>query len=195
MKIRKAQPEEAREAAFLIHQAVGDIANILFSTNTDSRIHTALARLFRKHNTRVSYDFIDVAEESHALAGLAVSYPGNTIPRINQPVFNFLQQAYGKHASALKTNVIPILKAQEAEMDEYYLDALAVHPDFTGRGVGTALLKHVQKKAKRLGYTRTSLLVEKNNPRAFKLYHRLGYKKTGMVRMKNLEFDKMVKPL
>ncbi len=195
MKIRTANKDEAGEVAFLIHRAVGEIANVLFGCDIDGHIHALLAKLFQKRNNRVSHNFIDVVEVNDTVAGMAISYPGNTIEKINKPVYDFLQQRYSKKPNMLKTNVIPMLNAKEAEADEYYLDALAVHPKYTGNGIGSALIKHVQQKGRKLGYKKTSLLVEKGNVRAYKLYHKLGYKNVGVVRMNHLSFDKMLKKL
>jgi ribosomal protein S18 acetylase RimI-like enzyme len=195
LKIRTANKEEAGEVAFLIHRAVGEIANILFGSDIDGHLHALLVKLFQKRDNRVSHNFIDVVEMDDTVAGMAISYPGETIEKINKPIYDFLQQRYSRKPHILKTNVIPMLKAKEAETGEYYLDALAVHPKYAGNGVGSALIKHVHQKGRKLGYKKTSLLVEKGNIRAYKLYRRLGYKNVGVVHMKHLSFDKMLKKL
>ena len=84
--------------------------------------------------------------------------------------------------------------------DDYYLRNLATYPDFRGRGLGTRLLKEVEKAAQRAGYKRMVMDVETANERAIKLYERLGYSielKSPVLstRDRDFEFFKMSKEL
>jgi ribosomal protein S18 acetylase RimI-like enzyme len=56
--------------------------------------------------------------------------------------------------------------------------SISVDRDYRGQGVGSALLKEVEIKAKGFGYKSISLSVDPNNP-ARRLYEKLGYKKVG----------------
>jgi ribosomal protein S18 acetylase RimI-like enzyme len=192
MKIRKAHQKDAEEVAPLIHRAIGELADILFNTSRKQKIHFFLTKLFQKDHTRVSHHFVDVAEVGGKIGGIAISYPGNVIKTINKPVLSFCKTLH-QESNVIDTNVLPILHAKEAEDDEYYLDTLAVNPNLTSNGIGTALIKHIQKKAVKNGFSKTSLLVEKDNPNAFRLYNRLGYKNMGTVTLREIHYDKMVK--
>ncbi len=73
----------------------------------------------------------------------------------------------------------------ECEAGEYYLDSLAVHPDFRGRlfeyeGVqeklGHILLLDGIRRGQALGYTRTSLIVDVDRPRLHHYYSQLGFR-------------------
>jgi GNAT superfamily N-acetyltransferase len=55
------------------------------------------------------------------------------------------------------------------------LDHLEVLGPFWGRGIGTALIRAAEASARRLGYERIALGVGLDNPRARRLYARLGY--------------------
>ncbi|MEZ4590034.1 MAG: GNAT family N-acetyltransferase [Chloroflexota bacterium] len=59
------------------------------------------------------------------------------------------------------------------EEDELYVAMIAILPEFQGRGWGTAVLQNIIHHAQQTGKTVT-LHVLKTNPKAQKLYERLG---------------------
>jgi RimJ/RimL family protein N-acetyltransferase len=60
---------------------------------------------------------------------------------------------------------------------------IVVHPGRTGRGVGTALLQHVQAWATlKPDLRKIELLVRRSNARAIRLYERLGFVEEGILR-------------
>lgn len=62
----------------------------------------------------------------------------------------------------------------ERESAELYLTNLFVHPDFQNRGLGSAVVRHVQAQARTLGVP-VRLQVLKTNPAARRLYEGLGF--------------------
>ena len=56
-----------------------------------------------------------------------------------------------------------------------FLFAAHVEPGFQSRGIGTALFLHLEQVALRRGFNAIQLDVGKENPRAQRLYERLGY--------------------
>jgi putative acetyltransferase len=60
---------------------------------------------------------------------------------------------------------------------------MAVHDDYWGRGVGTALMQALVDQAdKWLGLTRLELTVFADNDRAIALYERFGFEREGILR-------------
>ena len=55
------------------------------------------------------------------------------------------------------------------------LNHLEVHQDQRGLGIGTAIIKHAELIAARMGHHQIALGVGTDNPRAHRLYLRLGY--------------------
>jgi mycothiol synthase len=55
-----------------------------------------------------------------------------------------------------------------------YVDLLAVHPDFAGRGLGSALLRTAFADASQAGFRSGRLGVASDNPNAIRLYARVG---------------------
>lgn len=61
------------------------------------------------------------------------------------------------------------------------LDKLYVHPDRQRRGLGSRLLGHVEARARRDGYRRVYLQVNKHNVNAIAAYARNGYAVTAAI--------------
>lgn len=69
-----------------------------------------------------------------------------------------------------------------------WLEDVVVRPDRRGRGAGTFLLEGVIEHAKAAGFLRLTLLTDKNNTGAQRLYARAGFTTSGMIPMR-LVFD------
>ena len=63
----------------------------------------------------------------------------------------------------------------ETQAGELYADSLCVDQNFRHRGVATELLKATIEKGRRLKFAKVGLLVDKGNPKAEKLYSRIGF--------------------
>lgn len=57
-----------------------------------------------------------------------------------------------------------------------YLYSFRVFPPYRSRGLGTAMIGFCEKYLTGKGFKAATIAVEKNNPRALKLYEKLGYK-------------------
>jgi ribosomal protein S18 acetylase RimI-like enzyme len=57
---------------------------------------------------------------------------------------------------------------------------LEVHATQRGRGVGTALIESAEEKIRSRGFSRIGVGVADDNPKAARLYARLGYADTGL---------------
>ena len=71
-----------------------------------------------------------------------------------------------------------LLLADGTKADEFVVDSLAVDPSSRGRGVGTALLRKAEERARSMGKRTMSLGVIGDNEGAIRLYERLGYRRT-----------------
>ena len=65
-------------------------------------------------------------------------------------------------------------------VDEIHINNVAVLPLYRGRGMGSAVLRHVLDEARRLGATRATLEVRASNEGARRLYERLGFHVAGV---------------
>ena len=95
---------------------------------------------------------------------------------------------------------LPLIFYREYEADEYFINTIAVLPDFQGKGIGTQMLMYAEGKAKAEGLQKCSLSVEIGNRRARHLYERLGYQVVNTTKLTQLAqltgctgFHRMVK--
>jgi ribosomal-protein-alanine N-acetyltransferase len=65
-------------------------------------------------------------------------------------------------------------------LDEAHITNIAIHPDFRGRGLGEATLRHVMDLARSLGASKMTLEVRVSNHAAQSLYEKLGFVRTGI---------------
>lgn len=59
--------------------------------------------------------------------------------------------------------------------EDVQVNNIAVHPDFRGKGIGEALMRHVIEKVRRNGATFMTLEVRLSNAAAVTLYKKLGF--------------------
>lgn len=57
---------------------------------------------------------------------------------------------------------------------------LYIEPAYQGKGIGTNAIRFLESEAKNRGYLRMECMVAETNPRAIRLYQRLGYEKEGI---------------
>ncbi len=64
----------------------------------------------------------------------------------------------------------------EVRPDHLYVGRLAVLPEYRGRGIGAALMRHIEELAPPLGRTRLRLGTRESMPSNLSFYERLGYR-------------------
>ena len=64
------------------------------------------------------------------------------------------------------------------------LEDVVVRPGHRGRGIGSALLRHVVAEARKQGVLRVTLLTDGQNERAQRLYSKLGFARSTMTAMR-----------
>lgn len=117
-------------------------------------------------NTLYSYRNAVLAECEGRIAACMISYNGD----------NYLE--YRENVStAMGWDSVPEEFGTEVEPGEYYLDTLAAHPDFRGRGIGAGLLKKTAEDHKD---DNPCLIVEVGHDKVIELYESLGFCKTGI---------------
>lgn len=82
--------------------------------------------------------------------------------------------------------------AIEAYPGEYYLDSMAIEPDYRGNGLGKDLIMEAIALGKTLGYEKFVLLVALEKPRLMAYYSSLGFKEESNVNFFGHRFKRMV---
>nr|WP_210726815.1 GNAT family N-acetyltransferase [Pediococcus argentinicus] len=104
-------------------------------------------------------------DQTHRVVGVAFGYSDE----YEQSLDDILDQ-YAKQSNVFDGD--PLDPDLEAYTDEWYLDSIAVDPNYQGQGIGGKLLKALPKFVRHDGETTIGLNVDFENPAAKKLYDR-----------------------
>ena len=159
--IRKAQPEDAGFIALVVAMALGG--------NEEHWLYGVFKELAGRGHSQYSYRNVLIAHMGGKPVGAIVGYDGARLRELREPIFELVRQNTGK--------VIEI--EDETAAGEFYIDSLAVLPEYRGCGVGRMLLCAMRDMAVEAGYERVGLIVDFENPRAERLYTSLGFSRVG----------------
>ena len=193
MVIRGAKPEDAEKAAELISMAWDELACIFAGSKDKEEVNKVISTFCKEKNNRFSYEYIDVAEKDGKIAGLVLAFPAEKEMKLNIPIIKKLPYMYKRKISNYKEEVVPMLSSEEAKPGEYYIDSIAVHPNYRKNGLGKKLLMVARKRAFKKGFKKVSLIVKPKNKGAIKLYKSSGYNMDGTVDMPSTDYYRMVK--
>lgn len=119
------------------------------------------------------------------VAGAIVGYDGKELHRLRRRFQQEALRQLGMDYSHMD---------DETEAGEFYIDSLAVYPEYRKRGIAKALLGHVVAHAAQLGLP-AALLVDKGNPGAERLYTAVGFEYRNDAVWGSHDMKHLVKPL
>jgi ribosomal protein S18 acetylase RimI-like enzyme len=186
ISIRPAYKTDAEHITALILQASQDVAQALTGTDDEQEVLAVLVQLFQSEGNRLSYHNALVAEEEQHIVGIIVVYHGRDAARLDRPIIERLKRLLNDPSVSLD---------KETDEDEFYIDTLAVSPQYAGRGIGTALIHAAEQRAQQLQYNKMALNVDNENERARRLYDYLGYREDKIVHLYNHPHHHLVKYL
>ena len=169
---RRAALTEAGEIAQLINMASGGMIDFLFHDLTpDLTTLEVITMAVESEIGELSYHQIDVAVSKKMVVGIANSYSAT------------------KHqiTDSMKTFFPPDRLAAVYEFyqtiieDSYYLNALAVLPEYRRQGIGEILISKIKKKAINLGFSVLSLMVWTDNTEAIIFYKNQDFREVKLI--------------
>ena len=176
MKILPANPTHAADIARLIITAMTDdcCQFLVGPDHTLEDFYNTMLRLVLMNDSQYSWRNAFVAVDDEAapddiekapVAGAIVGYDGKDLHR--------LRRRFQEAAMADWQMDYSNMDDETAE-GEFYLDSLAVYPNYRKRGIASQLLNRFIEHAASLGLP-AALLVDKGNPSAERLYTSLGF--------------------
>ena len=165
--VRAAEQDDAAMIANVIAMAIGDEEAVRDYCGDD--YFTILEAIARNEATQYSYVNALVAEVDGHVAGAVVGYDGAELAPLREGTFALLREHIGR---------VPTI-CDETEAGEYYLDSIAVVPEYRSHGVAHALISAFCDKAFAEGHERVGLIVDNDNPQAERLYTSLGFERVG----------------
>ncbi len=126
-----------------------------------------------------------IAEDDGKPIGCIISYKGDDYQDLREYTWSRLWS--GTDPEMIKNTAI------EAYPGEYYLDSLAIEPEYRGNGLGKELMKAAMQEGKALGYDNYALLVALEKPHLKDYYASLGFKADDDVNFFGHRYKRMVK--
>jgi len=146
-------------------------------------IYENLVKCEQREDLLYSYTRTRIAELDGVVAGSLLSYPGDIYREMRDKTFRELWPDFFLQHGA---------SDQEADPGEYYLDTLAVLPDYRRRGIGRALLEDGIQKGLALGYDRITLVADHDMPHLIRLYEMAGFKLADRRHAFGVDFQRMI---
>ncbi|MFT4832384.1 MAG: ribosomal protein S18 acetylase RimI-like enzyme [Psychroserpens sp.] len=169
MMIRKATSRDAQSIASLLMLVLENMVYKFIGETDYTKAKEFLIYFLSRENNQYSYQNCYVAEIGNEIIGVVNLYNGAELHELRQPVLEHIHHYYSTDLHI----------EDETQAGEYYIDTIAVRSSEQGKGIGSKILlylidKYVVKKKQTLG-----LLVDVNNPRAKKLYVKMGFECVG----------------
>jgi len=186
MTIRAAGERDASSLARLILLAIQDIAYQLTGESSERDVLRQLEAFIDAEGNRFSRSCILAKVENGIPVGMILCYHGSDAERLYKPVLEHLSRKSGNPAITID---------DEADEDEYYIDAIAVDPSQQGKGYAKQLIAAAENRARELGHDKIALNVDQTNEGAHALYVKLGYRADKEIKIHDKPFWHMVKSL
>lgn len=165
--IRTARPEDAPAIAQVIAMAIGD--EVALCNYCGEHYLDVLTEIARSEGTQYSWQNSLIAECGGVVAGAVVGYDGAHLEELRNGTLTIINQRTGRTPTI----------ADETSAEEYYIDSVAVMPNYRSLGVGSHLVDAFCERAFAEGARQVGLIVDTKNPKAERLYASLGFKCVG----------------
>ena len=158
LTIRPARKTDARHLAVLVNYAGEGMPYYFWTKAADGGDPWVIGEQRAKRESgSFSYRNALVAERSHEILGMILTYPINAV-------------ASAKDYAEMSPILVPLQKLEDMAVGTTYVNVLAVYPNHRGHEIGSRLLAYVAKKAERM-----SIIVSDANIGAWRLYERHGF--------------------
>lgn len=175
INFRQATANDAEIIANLMFFAMDKIVYDFIGEKNETKAIEFLTKLIVLENNQYSYQNITIVEnEIKEIVAIFNIYDGALLHELRKPVLEVLATEYNQH----------INPQDETEAGEFYIDTIAVFPEFRGNGIGQKILDYIIEEYSRK-QQKVGLLVDLENPNAKKLYVNKGFVKVGEKQLMN----------
>ncbi|MCQ2198056.1 MAG: GNAT family N-acetyltransferase [Bacteroidaceae bacterium] len=175
-QFRNATADDALFIARGFHMAM------LYDDVSEEQIRNFAQNICVREDVLYSWCNTIIAEIDGQCAGMLTAYDGRYYHDMRMRTMRLVKQHLGVEFPGME---------DEAVAGEYYLDSLAVMPEYRGRGIGRQLLKRGIETGGALGLDVT-LAVDPINDRAKRLYRSLGFNPSGTLFIFGHDYEKMI---
>ena len=176
--LRKATAADSRFIA-------ENVLRALHIDDTDERHICHLADISSREDTLYSWRNATIALCDGVPAGLMVAYDGARYRQMRDITFPMIRMYVGDEYYKMD---------DEAAPGEYYLDSLAVLPEYQRRGIASALIQDMFRQRDEAGIPLATIAVDPENDTAYRLYTRNGFRPEGHINVFGTNYDRLVCP-
>lgn len=176
ISFRNATTDDALFIARGFHMAM------LYDDAPEEQIHNFAQNICVREDVLYSWHNTIIAEVDGQCAGMLTAYDGRYYHDMRIRTMRLVKQHLGVEFPGME---------DEAVAGEYYLDSLAVMPEYRGKGIGRQLLRQGIETGKTLNLDVT-LAVDPINDRAKRLYRSLGFHPSGTLFIFGHDYEKMI---
>lgn len=178
--IRTARPEDFKQVAPLIVQAMEDLACTFANTDKIENSYSLFEYFFQKTANQYSFEHTLVYEVEDVIMGSITFYDGKLLPHYRKPFLEYIAKEYNVNNLVIEDETIP---------EEIYIDTVSVSPKHQGKGIGKKLIAAAIHQSKAENHKKIGLLVDFKNPNAKKLYSALRFESVGKKQLGNNAYE------
>lgn len=145
-----------------------------------------VTELCQMENVLYSWKNTILAEKNGTVIGGLISYDGARYSTMREVTFPLIKKFSGVDYRDMELETFP---------GEWYLDSMAVLPEYRKQGVATMLIKEGIKQACEQKVPRAGMVVSPENPAAQRLYESLGFQYKKDMFIFGKDYRKMSKSL
>ncbi len=165
--IRKATKDDVALIALVVAMAIGEDTAILYGGENYIDVFEEIAL---QEDSQYSYHNAFVAEIDGDAVGAVIGYDGAKLYQLREVTLEVISKRTEKQ----------MVLSDETDATEFYLDSIAVLPEYRGLGVGAKLILAMKERAFNEYEKNLGLLVDFENPQAERLYRSLGFERAGL---------------
>lgn len=177
LRLRQATLDDVPFVAWVIVTAIG-------IEHPAQELLDSVTEMCHREDVLYSWRNTIVAEKNGQPVGALTQYDGARYLKMRQVTFPLIEQACGIDYSDMDL---------ETTSGEYYLDSMAVLPEYRGQGIATALLNDGIVRAQNANIPSVSMIVSPENPKAQQLYESLGFQYIRTINAFHEAYRKMVR--
>lgn len=148
--IRPATKDDFRASFEILELAMSDFSDMIFNESNSVKKLGLFEKFFKAKNNRLSHENVLIYEnEKGEICGAICAYAGGDS--------DFLDMVSNQRLKVL--NAKNLIK-KECEDDEFYIDSVAVLPEFRGLGYFKAMINEAINIARNLGFKKVSLITQ-----------------------------------
>lgn len=166
LEIRHARVEDIPHLSWVLIQAWGGCADVMYKDVIPGRtLEQIVEHRLSRSGTTSGLGNSRIAADGETVMGGLHAYPMDLAEQDPPDPLIAEERSY----------VAEPFRRMHAD-GSYYIDAVAVYPEYRGRGIARRLMEEALAEAAAMGFDEVSLYVFAENRRAVRLYEFLGYR-------------------